>query len=83
MVRDDSKWKRVAELYEHEIDDRLEIVVSVNESLADGHRMIDVRQFWRHNSHESWLPGKRGISMPLDEWEVVAAIIQTWLDDNT
>jgi hypothetical protein len=82
MVRDDSKWKRVAELYEHEIDSKLMIRVSVNESTEDGHRLIDVRQFWRHSEEEHWMPSKRGISMPFSEWEVVAAIISSWLDDN-
>ena len=82
MPRDDNKWKRVADLFEEEIGDRLQIRVTVNQSREDGHRMIDVRQFWRHGHSGEWLPSRRGISMPLHEWEVVAAIIQTWLDDN-
>ena len=82
MPRDDNKWKRVADLFEQDVNDRLKIRVTVNQSREDGHRMIDVRQFWRHGDGE-WLPSRRGISMPLDEWEVIAAIIQTWLDDNT
>ena len=80
MPRDDSKWKRIADLFEEEIDGRLKVMVTVNENLVDHQRFIDVRHFWRVG--DRWQASKKGISMPLHEWEVVAAVIQTWLDDN-
>jgi hypothetical protein len=82
MVRDDRSWKRIALLFEDEITDDLKIVVSVNENVKTGKRLIDVRQFWRHTVDEPWEAGRKGISMPLNEWEVVVAVIQTWLDEQ-
>jgi hypothetical protein len=81
MAHSASHWQRLADLVELETENPgHRIFVTVNRNSVDGFTTIDVRSFWQDTAG-AWHASKKGLSMSIENWVTVVAIIQSWLDD--